>query len=238
MKRLAGVPAVAAVPAVAVLALTAACARSRASEAPAPSRVVLPYGYDPSERYPVVVMLPASNGTAEAMWRSYPSLGDVVTVLAAGTGTTDDYRTPEIWERTIERYEGQLRADLARLFATTRVDTARVVLAGFSMGGDLAWALTVRNPALIKGAVVMGSRMSYPGTAEELATIKSRRDRFVIIMGERDEEVRRRGAEAANRLLTSLGTPHRYVDVPDLNHLRAPAGVFRQALEYVLADST
>src|SRR5262249_36594596 len=130
----------------------------------------LPSGYDSSRNYPVVVMLPASNGTAEAMLREYAPPGDVVVVVSAGLGSTDDYRTNEIWARTIERYERQLKADLD-LLAAGHVDTSRVVLAGFSMGGDLAWALAVRNAARVRGAVVMGSRMSYrgpPGAPREL----------------------------------------------------------------------
>ena len=145
-------------------------------------RVVLPVGYDSTRSYPVVVMLPASNGTADAMLREYSPPGDVVVVLSAGLGTTDDYRTNEIWARTIERYERQLRADLD-LLAVSHVDTSRVVLAGFSMGGDLAWALAVRNAARVKGAVVMGSRMSYRGPPGAPRDLRERGIRIAVVMG-------------------------------------------------------
>ncbi|MFI5280304.1 MAG: dienelactone hydrolase family protein, partial [Gemmatimonadales bacterium] len=143
------------------------CAPARVGEptAPAPvaaGRVVLPADFDSTRSYPVLVMLPASNGLSDAMLRSYPNTGEWVVVLSAGLGSTEDYRTNEIWERTIERYERQLRADLD-LLAASHVDTSRVILTGFSMGGDLAWALSVRNASRVRGAVVMGSRMSYRG---------------------------------------------------------------------------
>src|SRR5206468_3994072 len=117
------------------------------------------------------------------------SLGDVVVVLAAGLGSTDDYRTSEIWARTIERYERQLRADLD-LLAATHVDTSRVVLAGFSMGGDLAWALAVRNAARVKGAVVMGSRMSYRGPPGDVRDISAHGLRIAVLMGGEEDRTR------------------------------------------------
>ncbi len=199
--------------------------------------VVVPARYDAGARYPVLVMLPASNGTAEAMLRAYPAPGDVLIVLAAGTGSGADYRTNEIWARTIERYERQLHADLAALAASGRADTARVVLAGFSMGGDLAWALALRNPTLVRGAVVMGSRMSYPGQQRDIAALALKGARFAVIMGADEEGTRLAGARAATRLLASWDLPYVYREVPGLAHLRPGADVFAEALAFVLGAS-
>jgi len=219
----------------------AACAsRPRPAPGPAPlsggaasGTVIFPDRYDAGRRYDVVVMLPASNGTAEAMRRSYPDVGNVIVILAAGEGTTDDYRTNGIWARTIARYEGQLLADLEALEAR-HVRIGRVVLAGFSMGGDLAWALAVRNAARVDGAVVMGSRMSYRGPPGDVHDLRAHHVRIAILMGRDDQSVRRRGAQAAERLLKSSGVATRRREVRGLGHMRAPAGDFRQALRFAL----
>src|SRR5690242_17752695 len=82
------------------------CAPARFAPPVAPQpvaagRIVLPIGYDSSRGYPVLVMLPASNGLSDAMLRSYPNTDEWVVVLSAGLGSTDDYRTNAIWEQTI-----------------------------------------------------------------------------------------------------------------------------------------
>jgi len=215
------------------------CAPVRvAPTAPSPAAVaagsvVLPIDYDSTRAYPVLVMLPASNGTSDAMLRSYPNTDERVVVLSAGLGTTDDYRTNEIWEQTIERYERQLRADLD-LLAASHVDTSRVILAGFSMGGDLAWALSVRNASRVKGAVVMGSRMSYRGPPGDAHDLLSRGLRISVVMGHDEDRTRMAGARAGVQLLESLHVPHTFTELPNLAHNRPPAEVFRQALSFVL----
>lgn len=221
-------------------ALASACGGARTPVArPSPTTdrsagggtIVWPAGYEAGRRYPVVVMLPASNGSAEAMRRTYPAPQGVIVVVAAGVGTPGDYRTGAAWSATIARYERQLRADLGSL-AARRVRTGPVVLAGFSMGGDLAWALAVRNPVLVAGAVVMGSRMSYRGQPREHAALRGHR--FYVIVGKDDDRARRDGARAATRLLDDLGAAQRFREVDGLGHERAPAGVFAEALHFVL----
>jgi len=221
-----------------LMVLAAACSTGRVEPGPpagaaAAGRVLLPRGYDDSRRYPVVVLLPASNGRADQLLRYYQPPRDAIVVLAAGVGAPADYRTGERWTRTVERYERQLRADLEALGNDRRIDASRVVLVGFSMGGDLAWALALRNPSLVSGAVVMASRASYRGRPGDLRTLADRGARFYFTMGEDEERSRIAGNEAARRLLDSEGVAHRYRRIPG-GHVRAPADVFEEALDYVL----
>ena len=226
------------VPIVLLALLTACGGARRGPEGTAPATVgtlVLPAGFEPRYRYPLVVMLPASNGTADAMRRSYPDVGNVIVLVASGTGTPADYATNEEWARTISRYESQLLSDLGALAAWGYTDPERVVLAGFSMGGDLAWALALRNPALVHGAIVMGSRMSYRSGAADHAALADGRHRFYLVMGADEDRTRMAGAQTGRRFLETLGVRHYWREVPDLAHLRAPADVFADALAYVLA---
>ena len=216
---------------------TAACGGRGTPElavVPATTGIVyLPDDYDARHKYPVVVMLPASNGTADAMHRSYPDVGDAIVLVASGTGTTADYATNAAWSETIRRYETQLRHDVNALIQAGRADADRVVLAGFSMGGDLAWALAVRNPELIHGSVIMGSRMSYRATAREHDALR-RHHRFAILMGTEEDRGRMAGARAGKDFLESLDVPVRFREVHDIGHLRMPPDDFKDALEFVL----
>ena len=155
-------------------------------------------------------------------------------ILARGRGSRDDYGTAEAWSRTVERYERQVRADLRAVAASHRVDATRFIVAGFSMGGDLAWALTLRNPDLLHGAIVMASRATYRPAAGEADMARLADARFFLTMGTRDEEVRRRLARAAADLLTRTGIAHRFRMIEGAGHEPAPVGTFAEALRYVL----
>jgi pimeloyl-ACP methyl ester carboxylesterase len=204
--------------------------------AAATGTVVYPPSFDETRPYPVVVMLPASNGAATQMLRYYTPPGYAIVVLSAGQGTPDDYATGAAWSRTIERYERQMLADLDALAARGQVDTAHVVLAGFSMGGDLAWALALRNPERVHGAVVMASRASYRRRSADHGVLAARRMRFFFTIGDQEERARVNGARAAARLLDSLGVACVYRGISG-GHIRAPAEVFAEALQFVLSDT-
>ena len=233
--------------------------------APAAGEVVLPPDYDPTRAYPVVEILPATGSTSETLLQTYlsrvglgrlyaeppqrqleallpylfPGTGhaghDFVVVLARGRGSADDYASAAKWEGTIARYERQVLADLRWLASVRRVDTTRMVLAGLSMGGDLAWAITLRNPGIIHGAIVMASRASYRPEADAARALALRGVRFFLTMGDADDATRRRLARAAAAMLDRLGVAHRLRMIPGAGHEPAPPAVFAEALDFVLA---
>lgn len=205
-----------------------------AAQVPEAGTIIVPPHHDPARAYPVIVMLPASNGTAQAFLDSYVVPDYAIVVLAAGRGTPDDYRTGDNWTRTISRYEAQLLADLAAVQSQYQVDTARIVLAGFSMGGDLAWALALRNPGRVSGAIVMSSRASYRARPADMRELAARGARFMLLMGTAEDSARIAGAQAAGRALAAAGIQYRYREIAGHGHLRAPAHVWQEALTWVL----
>jgi pimeloyl-ACP methyl ester carboxylesterase len=126
-------------------------------------------------------------------------------------------------------------ADIAAYAAELGLDTTRVVLAGHSLGGDLAWAIALRNPTRIHGAVVMGSRASYRATAADHRVLAERGVRFAFLMGTEEGAGRRSGARRAADLLGQLGVASRWDDVPGGGHVQAPLPMLAQALGFVLA---
>ncbi len=232
--------------------------------AAASGEVVLPPDYDPTRAYPVVEILPATGSTAATLLQMYlsrvglgrlyaedpetqlaalrpylfpdsgPASRGVILILARGRGSFDDYRTPAAWASTIARYERRVLADLGAVARTRLVDTTRLVVAGFSLGGDLSWAIALRNARLLHGAIVMGSRATYrpdPGQAQAIAASGLR---LFLTMGDADDRTRQRLARAAAGTLDRWGVPNRFKVLPGAGHEPAPPEVFAQALEFVL----
>ncbi len=233
--------------------------------APEAGTVVLPPDYDSLRAYPVVEILPATGSTSETLLQTYlgrvglgrmyrdpperqleallpyffPDTGhvgrDFIVVLVHGRGSRGDYRTQRAWEETVARYERRVLADLRWVAATMRVDTTRLVLAGLSLGGDLAWAIALRNPGLIHGAIVMASRASYRPDPDAARTLASSGVRFFLTMGDEDDGTRQRLARAAAAMLDRLGVPYRFRVLPRTGHEPAPPDVFAEALDFVLS---
>jgi predicted esterase len=227
--------------------------------------VVLPPDYDPARAYPVVEILPATGSTAGTLLQIYLSrvgLGRLyaappgqqlaalrpylfpdtsriargcIFILVHGRGSADDYRTGQAWARTVARYEAQVLADLRAVAATRRVDATRMAVAGFSLGGDLAWAITLRNPGILHGAIVMASRATYRPTQDDASLLASRGVRVFMTMGDTDDGTRQRLAGAAAQSLDRWGVSHRFRLLPGVGHEPASPEVFAQALEFVLA---
>lgn len=156
-------------------------------------------------------------------------------ILAKGRGSAEDYGSAAAWQATIERYESEVRADLRAVAAQRRVDSSRFVVAGFSLGGDLAWALTLRNPDLLHGAIVMASRATYRPAGGEAATAAAlRRARLFLTMGTADIAARRQLAIAAAAMLDRIGAEHEFRLIPGIGHEPAPLPTFAEALTFVL----
>lgn len=227
--------------------------------------VVLPPGYDPAHAYPVLEVLPATGSTAGALLQIYlvhlglgrlanrppaeqlaalapylfPDSGrdrpGVILVLARGRGSAEDYRSAGSWARTITRYERQVLADLRAVATAYRVDTARQIVTGFSLGGDLSWAIALRNPRVIHGAVVMASRATYRPDDRGASAVMSSRVRLFLTMGDEDQGTRQRLARAAARTLEAWGVPSQFRLLHGVGHAPAPPEIFARALAFVLA---
>ncbi|NBF39418.1 MAG: hypothetical protein GVY14_03285, partial [Spirochaetes bacterium] len=84
-------------------------------------------------------------------------------------------------------------------------DPDRIYLGGYSLGGDLSWALSVRNPELFAGAVIAGSRTSYPVDTATLETLRSRGFRGSFLIGNRDSPARYDGINRSRNAFADTG---------------------------------
>jgi pimeloyl-ACP methyl ester carboxylesterase len=187
---------------------------------------------------PVVIFLPPTFGSARWVAEQYFTDGRpsyFAAIILAGSGRPEDYSSAARWSGTVARWERQAFADLARLAPGNGLDTSRVYLAGFSMGGDLAWALALRNPARIAGAVVMGSRASYRASPADHQALAAMGRRFFFSLGEDEDPARLSGAQAAMALLATLGVEHRRAR-SGRGHAPATPQTFAEALRFVIGE--
>lgn len=224
------------------------------------STIILPPDYNPYLSYPVVVMLPFTNGDAEYMFNAYSAeaesdaetfsekLADILTVFNArnpespqsfvvilpkGKGSRRDHSWRG-FEQCFTRYEERILKDVRKFAKTYSLDTGRVYLTGVSLGGDLAWAISQRNPEFFQGALVMGSRCSYPPPTGTLELMKSKNYAFFMTMGMKEAKDRLAGMRYARKQLDSLQILSIYKEMPDLYHHKAPLWLFVEGLEYLL----
>lgn len=185
---------------------------------------------------PLVIVLPHTGGTAQGLFAWVYPAGvscECAILLIEGRGSAADYATNEAWAATLARYEAVITRELAAL-RSRGLRPRKILLAGFSMGGDMAWALNLRNPSLFDGGLVMGSRMSYRNPAA-IRTLRERQPRFFLTMGDQEQPARVQGMERARAWLAESGIAHEHHLTPGA-HVAAPAALFEQGLRYLIAD--
>lgn len=228
---------------------------------PHESILVLPPEYDPSTSYPVVIMLPFTGGDAQYMFDAYAreagsdaetlseKLGDMLTVFNAnrpdnpnsfvvilpkGNGSRKDHPWKG-FEMCFTRYEERVLKDLKKFSEIYNLDLSRVYLSGVSLGGDLSWALSLRNPESFAGAVVMGSRCSYVPPRGVLKQMYDKNYAFFMTMGMKEANDRLAGMRYSRKQLDSLQVLNIYKEMPDLQHNKAPLWLFMEGLEYLFS---
>ena len=197
--------------------------------------VLPPIGYDADTAYPVLVYLPYTGGTALHGFITYVpvmEIHDFIVVLPPGKGSTADHSW-EGFSACIERYEAHIEEALDWVRQKYRVDEERIYLAGFSLGGDLSWALSVRSPELYRGAIMMGTRCGYGAGEQTLEKLKTRDFRAFFLTGADELPARYDGMNQAKQLLQSNGIQTMYREVPG-GHTRANVQAFKQALDFML----
>jgi len=204
--------------------------------------IILPPGYSANRPYPALVLMPYTNRTALHMfnWGIYDAYHQrkdnaFVIIMPPGQGSSANW-SGSGWTALVNEYEAYVQQDLAPLVQKYNIAPDQLAIGGFSLGGDLSWTLSLRNPDVFSGAIVMGSMSNYRDrqSAQQLA----RNDfRYFMVMGGYDGN---RGAMYdALSSLDRHNIDYHYEEVSSAGHGNLPErmqrDLFLSAMDYVLA---
>ncbi|MCA1754970.1 MAG: hypothetical protein LC641_09800, partial [Spirochaeta sp.] len=204
------------------------------------ARIVMPQNLQQGRSYPVFVVLPPTLGTAELF---APRIGldptiqeSFILVFPAGRPRSEDYLPDFI--AFVRWYEERLRLDLERVFAEYPADRQRVYVGGYSLGGDLSWALSARNPELIAGAVISGTRTSYPIAPDALELMQQRGFRGAFVIGSQEAAVRYQGINRTHARVRAAGVETLYREYPGSHSRRPTPGMYTEYISFISGEST
>ena len=205
--------------------------------------VILPPGYDERKTYPALVLMPYTDRTALHMfnWGMYEAYHQVeesfVIIMPPGQGSSANW-SGWGWEALVEDYESYIQQDLMPVVDKYAVDPEQLVIGGFSLGGDLSWTLSLRNPEMFTGAIVMASMSNYrdPQNATALADNDFR---YFMVMGGYDGN--RGSMYDALDTLDNHDIDYHYEEVSHAGHGDLPEqmqqDLFLSAMDYIVSVS-
>jgi pimeloyl-ACP methyl ester carboxylesterase len=219
-----------------LLTVSVLSAQVRSAALDEPSLLYRPANFREGELYPLVVFLPYTGGAAQDQARAFGITPgrqrDFFVMLPPGRFQRADY-LPD-FNSFVGWVEDRVVSDIESVVSSYSVDPEQVVLAGYSLGGDLSWALTVRNPMLIRGAVMAGTRASQPAGNAELSTLSRRDARIAMVIGNRESDTRYEGINRARVRADSAGISVLYREYNG-GHSIPPRSVLQEALRFTLS---
>lgn len=200
-----------------------------------PSRIEFPRNATRAKKYPVVVFLPATGAEASMYYDLYQEvfseLPPFISIITPEAATEKDWSS-QGFEAATYRYENRILADLERLKRQGVADTSRVIIFGFSMGGDIGWALVQRYPEVFSGAILGGTRTSWSEKGS-IAKLKDSERKLFFVMGTDERADRLNGLNATLKALGQNGVDFRYERTPGA-HVRPTPELFAEGINFLL----
>ncbi len=214
-------------------------AMAREASAGPQMEVLEPEGGCRSDNPCPVVMALHGNGSNIAQtlrgWRPALEMG---WALAAVQSSQMAGPTTFIWDNR-ETALRELGAHYAALVSEYSIDPKRVVLAGFSMGGETALRAALTGTVPVKGFVLLGPGGPGIDAPEEWAPLiekaKDRGMRGYVLLGEADESVPHDAIRRIVEMLNEGGISTRLEIIPGIRHDYPPdfADYARRALAFI-----
>ncbi len=180
----------------------------------------LPKGYDKTKRYGLVVVLhPAGlRGSRFAkIWGEAADRTGEFLVLAPECLDTGK----RLWQMGDEALVVRTVGKALELFPC--LDNTRVLLTGFSLGGNYAYLFGLRNPAKFRAiAVASGALKARPGAQADAILRRARHLPVYIVHGAQDPHVPVARARASRDRLEAIGYQVTYHERVQLGHFYAP----------------
>lgn len=129
---------------------------SRIDSSLQPYTIKLPDNYNRTKKYPLLVFLHGSGSTDEGMLNGRLTNGKFIEIAPFGRGTSNCFTTSGA--------EIDIKEAIDDAIKNFSVDTTRIVISGFSMGGYGAYRIYYEYPSLFKGVAVFAG---HPNLANE-----------------------------------------------------------------------
>jgi len=202
------------------------------------SYVFIPSDYNFKENYPVLVML---HGYGASPRGFIGELAEILTergfiyIVPYGTEVlgTSSFAWGEFGE-----VENKIISEIENVIKNYSVDISKVVLAGYSQGGSLTFDITVRNPALFRGAIPISGTFDEEGLRDYFQKLDGKNLSFYIIIGNRDREERVNSNKRAKEILEEHGIKVHLEMFPDVGHAfpGEPDEELGKALDFILNE--
>ncbi len=190
---------------------------------------------------PLLIGLHANGGTAQTsinFWRPAASQGFVVAVPQSSQAMWKD---SYVWN-DLEVAKEEIARDYARLTPKYYLDPERVVLAGHSMGGDVAIWLALTGAIPARGFIAYGPGGPYMDNPPDWLDVirgRARPDlRGYLVVGELDDSISQDGVRTLVEMLNQEGASCELEIVPKVAHDFVPeyATSLEHALEFILQE--
>lgn len=194
--------------------------------------VKLPASYDENQDYPVLILLPYTGVTTDytnperAFAKQYQTRTNnpfITISLDSENKPSGSINTEQLCNE-IRKYE-KIATDLDGLMSkyNIKIDTDRVALGGSSLGGDLTWAIILRNPNLFKRAITINSRNTYRlnscgdesiNLESSMGQLAEENARFSMLMSEAFSSNRLSEMLRAVEILNQYGVANQFEEIP------------------------
>ncbi len=182
---------------------------------------------------PLVVFFPYTTADAARFYewvKDYQPWDNYIAIIPQGVTQREHY-LPDFWS-FIQWYEKRILADIGRAKSLYSIDTNRIYMQGFSLGGDLGWAFMIRHKKLFAGAYINGSRCSYPATEKDLKYLKQQGKKIVLSIGKQDASDRKAGMAKAAQKLENGGVLYRHFEFEGGHSITSPS-LYKENLKWM-----
>jgi dienelactone hydrolase len=173
---------------------------------------------------PLLLALHGNNSTADASFPFWQAAADQGWLVAVPQSSQALYKGASHWTE-----HAAAVADIQPHFEALRgqFDPSQVVVAGHSMGGEIAIGLALRGTVGARGFITIGPGGPFTDEPEQWrADIEAARERNLrgyFIVGEKDDLIQPQAIQTLAGMLNAAGLPAQVERVPDATHDFTPA---------------
>ncbi len=186
-----------------------------------PYSIAVPEEYNPAKEYPLLVYLHGSGEDDRDQLQKIPDIEGMIRVAPSGRGTSNAYSTNHAQDDIRECID-----DVVRNYS---IDTSRIILSGFSMGGYGVYRSFYEYPNLFHALAVFSGHPNlanqylggnHPNFLEKEYTAPFRNIPIFIFHGMKDRNCPYELTEKTVELLKLAGADVIFISEPDKGHER------------------